>query len=526
MLDDLRMGKAALSDEVIDFLLRCVDVLKSLVASIRERKKKRKKKAVEEDVTAYLKDIKNFRETIKGGEEKESLAGLVDSELLKVLSEYEEHRLRSNIKDGNRVYLVSGIFELGNFDTELKKLSDNLRKVGEIISTMPTSEDVPVGSIGFNIMVCSSKPLESLRFADYKVKTLVERKEEEEAATAEADEAVVVPDSTLRISSNTVRVNIEKLDGILSTVDEISLIRGSIKSIWADMVKTYGHNPLLIDLYRVSQNLDRRIIELKKQVLEIRMVPTGQMFSRLSQVIKRYARDVDKNINIKLYGQDTEIDKSLSEEVIDPLVHIVRNAIDHGLEDKKERGAAGKDETGSITIRAFQRGNNVVIEVEDDGRGIDIKEVKSIAVKEGIISRDKILEEKDALEIIFEPGFSTKEKVSKVSGRGVGLDIVREKLFALGGIVEVDTEKGDGTTFTLTLPITLAIIKSLIVRVGEDIFAVPISAIAETLVVEHKDIQTIEGRMVYELRGICFQWLGLGISLAYLMRGEKDRSRL
>jgi two-component system chemotaxis sensor kinase CheA len=416
LLDDVRMGKAAFSDDVIDFLFRYVDALKSIVEGIKGKEKRGRKKKSEEDVSVYLDAIKVFRESLKVGGEDQEISGIIDKELLKVLSEYEEHRLKSNIREGKGIYFLKAVFSLTDFDAALKDLSEKIRKTGEIISTMPTSEGVSDGSIGFNIMVGTSEAPEKLKMEDFVLETLVEKKEGEEKPEKTGELALGYGHSA-RISSSTVRVDIGKLDRIINTLEEISRIKGTIKRIWTEMAEVYGHSPLLIDMFRVGQNLERRVGELQHQVLEIRMVPIGQMFARLTQVIRRYARDVGKKINLGLFGQETEIDKYLAEEVMDPLVHVVRNAIDHGLEHAKERIAAGKDETGSVTLRAFQRGNNVVIEVQDDGNGIDIEKIRNRAVEKGIMGPAEKIEEKELLDLISTPGLSTKDVVSEVSGR-------------------------------------------------------------------------------------------------------------
>ncbi len=267
------------------------------------------------------------------------------------------------------------------------------------------------------------------------------------------------------------------------------------------MTDAYGHTGLVIDILKISQTLGRKITELQGQVLEIRMVPIGQIFSRLSQVIRRYSRETGKQIELVLYGEETEIDKYLAEEIIDPLMHIVRNAIDHGIETAEARKKKGKKESGTIILRAFQRGHHVIIEVKDDGAGIDRDAVEKKAREKGLITEGITLTEREILDFIFMPGFSTKSTVSEVSGRGVGMDVVKAKLSKFGGFVELSTAKGKGTTFILTMPITLAIIKALIVRVGSERFAVPLTSLSETIVIGHKDIQTIEGKEVYNLRG-------------------------
>jgi two-component system chemotaxis sensor kinase CheA len=253
------------------------------------------------------------------------------------------------------------------------------------------------------------------------------------------------------------------------------------------------------------------------------MVPIGQIFSRLAQVIRRYSREIGKEINLSLYGEDTELDKSLAEEIVDPLMHLVRNSIDHGIEPSEERTTKGKKERGSIVLKAFQRGSHVVIEVIDDGKGIDIEKLKKKAVEKGLLESDADIEEREIIDLIFTPGFSTKEAVSEISGRGVGLDVVKEKLSMLGGYTEVYTKKDEGTTFTLTLPITLAIIKSLIIKVGTHKFALPLTAISETVEIEHKDIQTIEWKDVYYIRGEMLPIMSIG-KIFNIETAQSDKS--
>jgi two-component system chemotaxis sensor kinase CheA len=395
------------------------------------------------------------------------------------------------------------------FDILLKEMTEKIKDFGELISTMPTSEDVPDGSIGFNLMIGSSMTREQLKKKlKFNVEELVkpvssggvtivlDEVPEPEERIEDVSKAV-----SLKKATTTVRVDIEKLDGILNSIGELSLVKNSVKNIWAELSEEYGHTPLVINFYRIGQSLERRLAELQNQVLSIRMVPIGQIFSRLGQVIRRYSRSIGKKLDLQVFGENTEIDKFLAEEVIDPLVHIVRNAIDHGIEPASERKAKGKDEAGGIRLRAYQRGNSVVIEVEDDGDGIDMKKIKKRAIERGLIKQTDELIDREIYDLMFTPGFSTSESVSEVSGRGVGLDIVKDKLSSLGGIVEVHSIKDKGTTFVLTLPITLAIIRALMVRAGDERFAIPVTSMSETLVVNNSSIQTIENRKVYNLRG-------------------------
>jgi two-component system chemotaxis sensor kinase CheA len=231
------------------------------------------------------------------------------------------------------------------------------------------------------------------------------------------------------------------------------------------------------------------------------MVPLRQVFDKLSRVVRRLRLDLKKEVRLDISGADTELDKLIVEELIDPLMHVVRNAFDHAIEGAEERIAAGKHPEGRIHIEAFQRGNDVVIAVSDDGRGIDVAAVRARAIERGLISADVELSRKETLDLIFAPGLSTRTEVTETSGRGVGMDVVRANIASLGGLVDIDSALGAGTTITITLPITLAIIQALIVGVGGHRFAVPLNSVRETLLVEPAQIQRSDGRELMNLRG-------------------------
>lgn len=491
LMDDVRLGKIEMNPGVVNFLFRNADILRNLVEEIGKGNE-------EGDITPFVEDIESFRSSQKEGKDNVRAEGVIDDSILKVLSEYEEHRLKSNIKGGKGIYLAKAIFPLDTFDTSLEELTTLIRTKGELISSLPTSENIPEGSIGFNLMFGSALEDGQIRNGiDFEVETLLKRKGSEETPSV----LQMQQDTHLKSTTTTVRVDIEKLDRILNTIGELTLAKGAVKRIGTELVEQYGQSSLVYDVHKISETLERRFAELQHQVLEIRMVPIGQIFSRLAQVVRRYAREIEKQIDLAVYGEDTEIDKYIAEEIVDPLMHLVRNAIDHGIESPGERKKKGKKESGTIVLRAHQKGNHVVIELKDDGAGVDVVKVKKKAMEKGLIEAGEELDEEKVIDFIFAPGFSTKDNVSEVSGRGVGLDVVKDGVSALGGFVGVETRKDAGTTFMLTLPITLAIIKALIVRVGDDKFAVPLTSMSETLMVEQKEIQSIESKEVFYLRG-------------------------
>jgi two-component system chemotaxis sensor kinase CheA len=490
LMDDIRLGKIEVNDVVVDFLFNNHDILVKLLDSVREGKT--------EDVKGFLKDIESFRAQQTDSDKSVAAAENIDESILKVLSEYEEHRLNANIQSGKGIYLAKLVFKMDTFDKALDATTKLIKSRGELISTLPTSSDVPEGSIGFNLMFSSTVFIEDLKKdIEGDIDTLVQPKKEQPELFQPKKQHEV----GLKSTSTTVRVDIDKLDRILNTIAELSLAKSAVKRIGSELIETYGHTALVYDVYKISQTLERRFVELQDQVLAIRMVPIGQIFSRLGQVVRRYAREIGKKIDLVMYGEDTELDKFLAEEIVDPLMHIIRNAIDHGIETPDERKKIGKEESGTIILKAYQKGNHVIIEVKDDGKGIDIEKVKKKAIEKKLVDDDVDLEEKEIIDFIFVPGFSTKDKVSEVSGRGVGMDVVRERLSELGGFADLETGKDVGTTFMVTIPITLAILKALLIRVGPEKFAVPLTSMLETFTIDQDDIQTIEDKEVYYLRG-------------------------
>ena len=493
LMDDVRLGKIEVDERVVNFLFKNVDILKSIVDKLSQTDE-------EADSSGFVRDIEVFRDSLKGGAGLSAGGAVIDEAIMKVLSEYEEHRLKANVKGGKGIYLAKAVFPLETFDTSLAELTGLIKAKGELISTLPTSTNIPDGSIGFNLMFGSPGSLEDMKKdIPFDVETLVGPKGATELSPQSQLQAQ--PETHLKSTTTTVRVDIEKLDRILNTIGELSLAKEAMRRIGTELGETYGHTSLVYDIHKITQTLERRLAELQDQVLEIRMVPIGQIFSRLAQIVRRYSREIGKQIDLVMYGEDTELDKYLAEEIIDPLMHLVRNSIDHGIEMPEVRRMKGKKESGTVVLKAYQKGNHVVIELRDDGGGIDVEKVRKKAIEKGLVHEDAEMSEAETIDFIFTPGFSTKDVVSQVSGRGVGMDVVKEKLAALGGFAEVETKRGAGTTFMLTLPITLAIIKALIVRVGEERFAVPLTSMSETLIVEHKDIQTIEWKEVYYLRG-------------------------
>jgi two-component system chemotaxis sensor kinase CheA len=309
---------------------------------------------------------------------------------------------------------------------------------------------------------------------------------------------------SLRSASQTVRVDIRKLDRLMTIVGELAIVKTAIARL-TDGVRRRGagSRELSIELGRLNRSLERHLAQMQSGILEVRMVPLGQAFDKLARIVRQISREHDREVSLVVTGADTELDKLIVEELSDPLMHMIRNAIDHGIEQREERLAVSKPPVGTIALNAFQKGNHVVIEVEDDGRGMDHDALVAAATRRGIVSVEeaKALTEQEALALVFMPGFTTKAVATDLSGRGVGLDVVKTNISKLGGVVDIASDVGIGTKMTITLPITLAIIHVLLVEIGAHLFAIPLANIEEAIVLDENLVRTVEAREVLTVRG-------------------------
>jgi two-component system chemotaxis sensor kinase CheA len=316
----------------------------------------------------------------------------------------------------------------------------------------------------------------------------------------------------LRDIENMYREKIRNLFDALPTYLEHIQEGKSVKDVRKDINEEYGDIFTLFDGFETafkgtmakfrstSQNLGRITGELQEGVMRIRMVPISQIFSRFPRLVRDLSKSLNKKINLVIEGEDTELDKSVVEELLDPIMHSVRNSVDHGIESAEERRKAGKPEEGTVLLKASNEGNMIVIEIGDDGKGIDVDAVKAKAVEKGIISANKVLTDVEAFNLIFEPGFSTAKQITAISGRGVGLDVVRRQIDELNGTVTVTSVHGKGTTFVIKLPLTLAIIQGLLVRVGSEIYSIPITSVIESLRIKPDEIKKIDNYEVFNIR--------------------------
>ena len=529
LLDWLRLGKIPLSLQLMPVLFDSHELMTSLVRMLSDGDNH----SMSAEIAACVTRINACLappDKPTGVSPLESL-GLSDN-VLGSLTEYEEHRLLDKISKGRTIFNIHTSFDLATFDQELSSVTELLKNCGEVISTLPSVGGNIETHIDFEILFGSTRKLDDLksmvegdsvsvtqfgiagnsasappavdssrephRTTQSSASPVSEPSQESRppAASAPASEDAALSAKSM---SRTVRVDIGKLDELMNIVGELVLAHSTIAGVTARM-RNEGYSRMAIELGKAAKGLERKLSELQKGVMEIRMIPVGQLYEKMSRIVRKISREQGKKVELKFFGADTELDKLIVEDISDPMMHIIRNAIDHGIESREIRLERGKDEKGTIRISSFQKGNHVVIEVEDDGNGIDVEKVKAKALQKGLVSDISSVSDRDAIDFLFLPGFSTADKVSEVSGRGVGMDVVRNNIAAISGMVDIETRKGKGSRFIITLPITLAIIKALIIDCSGRTYALPITSVLESLLMTDKEIKTIERKEVIQLR--------------------------
>jgi two-component system chemotaxis sensor kinase CheA len=508
MLDKLRMGKVEFSKELIDLLYDSVDSLNRLVISINDPSLSGLVDMA--GLTSRIHHVITHQSQRKTDDPFAVLT--LDEQTRKSLTEYEEHRLHENVRAGKHILSIEVTFDFSDFDERLRALTASLIDAGEVISTLPAIPSGNSNGIAFRLLYGSTLNDAAVQAIAPHAAVSSLRKPigaaQPVADVRTAAEPFVEEEMSLRSLSQTVRVDISRLDHVMNIVGELIIEKTQLEALTrtlaAQQARMASH-----ELGKIARNLDRKLNELQKSVIEIRMVPVGQIYSKLSRTVRKLARELRKEIELVLRGEDTELDKMMVEELTDPLMHIIRNALDHGIEPADERRAAGKEPVGHVTLNAYQQGNSVVLDVIDDGRGIDPERIRQVAVRRGMVGEKEVVDQQRAYELMFTPGFSTAVEVSEISGRGVGLDVVKKNIQDLKGTIDVISRVGEGTTFRVSLPITLAIIQALIVEAGGEKFAIPLTSVEESLRIYSRDIKTVERKEVFTLRDFTLPLLRL-----------------
>ena len=398
-----------------------------------------------------------------------------------------------------------------------------LDEIGDVIKSVPPAEDLEQEKFerSFDIVVATASDAEAVTNAVDTVSEIEDigveeldpdalAKPAEPAPAAPAAAAAAAPKKAAapakkegakaaapkkQHQSQSVRVDIEKLDTLMNLMGELVINKVRLEQI--------GQTHRMSDLMETLEQMDRVTGDLQNIVMKVRMVPVSAVFNRFPRMVRDVSKELGKEINLTIEGEETELDRTVIDEIGDPIMHLLRNSLDHGVESPDAREAKGKPRVGEVGLIARHEGNNVVIMITDDGAGIDASKIRRKAVEKGMITQDEAdrLDDADAVRLIFLPGFSTAEQITDISGRGVGMDVVRSKIEALSGHVDVETHIDEGSVFKIKLPLTLAIIQAMLVRVQEEMYAIPLTSIDSTVNIEPTDIQTIQNKEVIVLRG-------------------------
>mgnify|MGYP001616654051 CR=1 FL=1 len=527
-LDTLRLGRALLTEDVMDSLFSAYEVMQRM---IEERRKEPGPEALDPERT-FLTEIANIKRSLSitlsphakgatqadGAGAKKELSG----DILGVLTEYELYRLKENLRHGKKVFIVNTRFSLEDLERGYANFTELLKSRSEVIATLPSTKTSPQ-VFSFDILIASDKGkaelLDIVKRCGYEFSIRqisenngLEKKHEDRQGRPplqvirDADQTVKPRKESLRRSSSSIRVEIAKIESVMNSISDLGVLKTGISDLSARLRNEPGLSFYGIEISRIERHLERKLSELRDSVLDVRMVPVGELFGRYETFLSRLARQSGKEISIVVSGGSTEIDKHIIEELADPLMHIIRNAVDHAIEPPHARESMGKPRAGRITLSAHQTGNHAVIEIRDDGAGIDEDLVSRKAVEKGMVSPDNIkkLSRHDVLELLFAPGFTTRDTVSETSGRGVGMDVVKENITRLGGIIDLATEKGRGTRVVLTIPVTLAIIRAMIVEDGGERYALPLSSAIEIIELRSDSAEDIKqhGVIAYNERDV------------------------
>lgn len=550
VFSEIRNGKMKASSALVDILFRGLDALENYLGNIQSEANEGEED--NEDIIEALNNILSeglgqapaAKPAQQAKETKSITAPAVVDEKMKFRNvKIEEHEKKAMVKaemlDLNVIGLTVYIHEYCVLKgARAFMVNRTLEELGEIIKLNPSAQDLEDEKYDFDysafiitketpdklIQVASNVSEVKEVVADYihlsedevanytailkqDEVTTVQAQAVKETNSLKAGNAPAAKQPAKPVANRSVRVDIDKLDVLMNLVSELIIAKNGLISISSDkeiMADNSFHEQI--------EYLERVTTNLHESVMKTRMVPIESVVNRFPRMIRDLSKKLDKEMELYMTGEETELDRTVIDEIGDPLMHLLRNAADHGLESNEDRQKAGKNPGGSIYLDAYQDGNNVVIEVRDDGAGINTEKIKKKALEKGAITEEQAqrMTQKDIIDILFQPSFSTAEQITDVSGRGVGLDVVKTKIEALGGEIEAKTKLGEGSNFIIRLPLTLAIIQSLMVIIGDEKFALPLGSIQTVEDVPVTEIKTIQGKEVINLRGSVVPIIRLG----------------
>ncbi|MDN5346726.1 MAG: two-component system, chemotaxis family, sensor kinase CheA [Clostridia bacterium] len=515
VLDALRQRRLTVSREIIDLLLACLDTLQALKNEVA---------GGGEGQVEIAPLVARLEAILDEGRLPQETGAAAPREKLE-LNDIEQNVIRAAEVKGYRAYQIDVTLEK---DCQMKGaraflVFNNLKDLGEVIKSVPHTQELEAEKFedSFQLIFVSREDADTLANV---IKSISEIKEvvvrpvilDEDAGGQEAPCAAAAPlaspaavktakkdEIEQRRLGQTVRVDVQRLERLMNLVGELVIDRTRLAEVGNGLKSRLGDDDLVETLEEVSMHIGRITSDLQEEIMKARMFPIDQVFNRFPRMVRDLAQRAGKEIDFIIEGRETELDRTVIEEIGDPLIHLLRNAIDHGIEPPERRLQAGKPRQGRVILKAFHQENQIVIIVEDDGVGMDVEVIRRKAVERGLVAQEVAsrLSPREVLNFIFLPGFSTSDRVTDVSGRGVGMDIVRAHLEKINGTIDIQTAPGKGTRFTIRLPLTLAISRSLLVYLAGRIYAFPLANVMEILTVERKDVQFVRGQEVTLVRG-------------------------
>ena len=479
VLNKARKGELKITPDIMDVVLESVDMMKGLLESIRDNGS---------DAAAGI-DIKNICASLTQISEGEAPSAAAEAPAAAPAPEpVKEPEPAAPAEEAAPEVSDAELSKLSDSEVEaeierllkVRKAEDQARRASKGIAPKSPEEIAPATSAA---PAPAAKPAPSR-----------ERDADKKVPAASSSSAVA--------QEQTIRVEVKRLDHLMNLIGELVLGKNRLLKIYDDVEERYEGEKFLEELNQVVSSLSLVTTDIQLAVMKTRMLPIAKVFNKFPRMIRDLSRELGKQIDLEISGEETELDKSIVEEIGDPLVHIIRNSCDHGIEDPETRKAMGKPEKGLVQLKAYNEGNHIVVEIVDDGKGLDADMLKAKSIEKGIITEREAdaMSEKEAFGLIFKPGFSTAAKVTNVSGRGVGMDVVKTNIEKLNGIIDIESEVGKGTVMKLKIPLTLAIIQSLLVGTQEEFYAIPLASVLETVRVPIDDIYTIDGKNVLRLR--------------------------
>ncbi|MEJ5350779.1 MAG: chemotaxis protein CheA [Melioribacteraceae bacterium] len=501
--------------EIVDsFLLETKEILENLNVDLIELEKR------PEDLDLLNQIFRSFH-TIKGtsgflGLEKLPAVTHKCEDILNKLRKGEA-KLNSNLMDG----IILGYDTIKELLVKIENEKNEDVDVDNVIKVLTgLLENMGNVSADENRTEVKAPPSNQVEENNHKTETIDTVVKEKISASKSSSAA------ESKKTDNTIRVEVERLDALLNIASELVLGRNRLMQVNSQVALEFENSNIAKDLADATKQIDLMTSELQLVVMKLRMIKIGKVFNRFPRVVRDLCKELEKEVELKIYGEDTEVDKNLIEEINDPLVHLVRNAIDHGIEKPEVRLAKGKNRKGTVILSAEHEGNNIVIKIEDDGKGIDPEVIKEKAISKGFITaeRAKELSKQEAYNLIFHPGFSTAEVVTNVSGRGVGMDVVKTNVAKLRGTISVESEVDKGTKIILRLPLTLAIISGMIVKACNQTLVIPLHSVIEVIRVNKNQIETVRGKEVINLRDSILPIIGLEELLENTENGHKKET--